>query len=206
MEYDTLHDHCAIDGSLWENLRNSDPEIISRNCDISFDSDDRFYRIPVLNREYAVFPWEEKIARLPELNMEVKNEVELDLFLLHYLLGAKDIPLQQKQVSEKELHGGEMFFRGPHALPADKVKEKFGRDSEGFISAGKNLGGIESSFGDASIELKAAPKLPITYVLWAEDDEFPASVTILFDPTIQEFLPLDVIYGLSIFTYQNLVN
>ncbi len=205
MEYDTLHDHCALDDRLWENLRNSDPDVISHNCSISFDSKERFYKIPVLNEEFAVYSWEEKIAKLPELDINKGNEVELDLFLLHYLLGAKDMPLTDKGVSEKELKGGEMFFRGPHALPVENIIKKYSRDPKGFIKAGTDLGATVGDFGDASIKLMAAPKIPITYVLWIEDDEFPASVTILFDPTIQEFLPLDVIYGVCIYTYQKLV-
>jgi hypothetical protein len=124
--------------------------------------------------------------------------VELTLFLLHYLLGTRETSLVGKRVSEKELKGGEMFFRGPHTLPVKGIIERFGKDPQGLIDRGLKLGGKRVELGDASIELKAAPKIPVTYVLWAEDEEFPASASILFDPTIEEFLPLDIIYGAAI--------
>lgn len=204
MKKENVPDHFVIDDRLWENLKNSDTEIICRNCEIFFDSKDQFYTIPVLNEKYTVFPWKERILKLPDLFEVTKAEIELSLFLLHYLLGTKNIPLNGKMVSEKDLKGGEMFFRGPHSLPIGKIIKRFGKDPNGLIQAGTLLGGNRIDLGDASIELRAAPKIPITYVLWAEDDEFPASVTMLFDPTIQEFLPLDIIFGISIFVYKSL--
>lgn len=206
MGYDTLHDHCYIDDKLWEDLKNSDIETVCRNSGTSFDTEGNFYRIPVLDTEFAVFPEKKKIEELPGFKAINDNEVEIYLYLLHYLLGAKDIPLAGKPVADKEIKGGEMFFRGLHALPTEDIINKFGRDTTGFIQAGKRLGGRVSEFGDASIELMAAPKLPVIYVLWAADDEFPASVTYLFDQTIGQFLPLDVIYGMCIYVHQRIVN
>jgi len=129
----------------------------------------------------------------------------LSLFLLHYLLGTKDIPPEGRRVSEKELKGGEMFFRGPHTLPVKGIIEKFGKNPAGLVEAGLRLEGKKVDLGDASVQLLVAPKIPVTYVLWAEDEEFPASVSILFDPTIQEFVPLDIIYGITIYTYHRLL-
>lgn len=205
MDYDTLHDHCLVDDKLWDDLRKLDPGTVSGNCEIIFDADKRFYRIPVLNNEYGVFPDDKKILFLSDNGQKKKNEMELELFLVYYLLGTSNIPLAGKHVSEKELKGGEMFFRGPHAIPAEEIIKKFGNDKQGFLNAGIALGAEPAEFGDASIILYPAPKLPVTYVLWTADEEFPASVNALFDPTIQEFLPLDVIYGLCIYIYQSLV-
>ena len=205
MEYDILHDHCVIDSSLWKELKNADREKIIRNTGASFDPVKQCYRIPVLNEEFAVFPAEEKIEMLPDYKCVTQNEVDLCLFLLHYLLGAKDVPVSGEKISEKELKGGEMFFRGLHAIPTADIKNRYGRNPEGLIKAGEKLSGRKAEFGDASIQLTAAPKITVIYVLWAADDEFPASVTVLFDPSIQEFLPLDVIFGMCIYIYKKLI-
>ena len=206
MKNENLPDHFVIDDCLWEKLRDSDPDVICRNCKISFNSKERCYIVPVLNERYGISPWEEKIVRISDLNNNISTkEIELSLFLLHYLLGAKDIELRDDLVSEKDIKGGEMFFRGPHSLPVKRIIEKYGRDPNGFVSTGVKLGGIKVDFGDSAIELKAAPKIPITYVLWAEDEEFPASAKVLFDSTIREFLPLDIIYGITVFVYKSLI-
>jgi len=198
--------HFIVDDELWGALQKADPAIISRSCDVSFDHQQELYLIPVLDEVYGVSPKDKKITKLTEGDSsQEKFRVELTLFLLHYLLGTKNISLKGKLVSEKELKGGEMFFRGPHALSTPNIIKKFGNNPEGFLAAGLKLKGEKIALGNAAIELKAAPKIPITYVLWIADEEFPASVKILFDPTIQEFLPLDIIYGLTIFTSHRLI-
>lgn len=204
--YDETPQHFIVDNQLWEKIAKADAGLICRNCEVAFDRKEGCYHIPVLDEVYAVFPQEKKIVRLQaEKSAGGKYQIELFLFLLHYLLGTKDVSLGGKRVSEKELMGGEMFFRGPHAFPTKGIINKFGNNPQGFIEAGLLLKGREIALGDAGIELRLAPKVPVTYVLWAEDEEFPASVSILFDPTIQEFLPLDIIYGVTIVTYHRLV-
>jgi|LQYC01.1.fsa_nt_gi hypothetical protein len=201
-----IFQHFIVDDELWGALQKADPETISRNCDVSFDHKQELYLIPVLDEVYGVSPKNKKITKLPEGDAsQEKFRVERILFLLHYLLETKNIPLERRRVSGKELKGGEMFFRGPHALSTQGIIKEFGNNPEGFLAAGLKLKGEKIFLGDAAIELKAAPKIPITYVLWIEDEEFPTSVKILFDPTIQEFLPLDIIYGLTIFTSHRLI-
>ena len=202
-----ISQHFIVDDELWEALQKADPETLSRNCDVSFDLQQGLYLIPVLDEVYGVSPKDKKIIKLPDgdASQEIFR-VELTLFLLHYLLGTKNTPLADKRVSEKELKGGEMFFRGPHALSTQGLLKKFGNNPKGFLAAGLKLKGEKVTLGDVAIELKAAPKAPITYVLWIEDEEFPASVKVLFDPTIQKFLPLDIIYGLTMFISHRLVD
>jgi len=206
-KHEEIPQHFVVDRQLWETLQGANPETIRRNCEVPFDGKDGCYQVPVLDEVYGVFPLDNRIVRLRggSKASEKKYRVELTLFLLHYLLGTKEIPLEGKRVSEKELKGGEMFFRGPHTLPVKGIIDKFGRNPKGLIDTGIGLKGKEADLGDASIELRAAPKIPVTYVLWAEDEEFPASVSILFDPTIQEFLPLDIIYGVTIIVSHRLV-
>jgi hypothetical protein len=99
-------------------------------------------------------------------------------------------------VNEKELNGGALFFRGPHALSKEPLEEKFARDPQGFLRAGLALGGTATQGGDAAFELRALPRIPLEYIFYAEDDEFPAQLIITFDRTIDRHLPLDVIWAL----------
>ena len=48
-------------------------------------------------------------------------------------------------------------------------------------------------FGDASIEVLILPRIPLTVVVWAADDEFPARTSILFDANADKQLPLDAL-------------
>jgi len=46
-------------------------------------------------------------------------------------------------------------------------------------------------------QFQAFPNIPITYIYWNGDEEFPASVQVLFDSSIKDYLPLEDIVFLS---------
>ena len=73
----------------------------------------------------------------------------------------------------------------------------FGFDKYVFLETGAAMGGIKEDYGDASFTLHALPRIPITYILWEGDEEFPPSLKILFDPSITGYLPLEDITVIS---------
>ena len=56
------------------------------------------------------------------------------------------------------------------------------------------MGGVDLLFGDKAFALTVFPKVPLAYVLWKADEEFPAQVTVMFDSTIQNQFSLDGIW------------
>jgi hypothetical protein len=50
------------------------------------------------------------------------------------------------------------------------------------------------------------PKIPLYYVLWAGDEEFEASLSILFDKSIERHLSADAIWGVVAWVSDALVN
>jgi hypothetical protein len=114
---------------------------------------------------------------------------------LKYLLGVLDLPLTGKWVNPLEFVGGELYFRS-HNFKLGPLEEKFAHDPEGFLAAGKNLGGLPQKMGDAAVTITALPRLPLTFVLWCADEEFPASIKVLFDATAEKHVSLGVLSGL----------
>jgi len=45
-----------------------------------------------------------------------------------------------------------------------------------------------ASMGDVSVTIQAFPKVPITFIIWRGDEEFPPNGTILFDSSIKDNL------------------
>ena len=78
-----------------------------------------------------------------------------------------------------------------------KLGEAFGDNPGGLLEASKLFCASKRDFGDSSIELLALPRIPITIVLWAGNDEFPARASMLFDKTAAEHLPLDALWTLA---------
>ncbi|MDA8156011.1 MAG: DUF3786 domain-containing protein [Actinomycetota bacterium] len=97
-------------------------------------------------------------------------------------------------ISTRRLNGGDMFFRGSHTLPLDALAQKFGNDKAGFLEKSKIFGGRPAELGDASVLLEPAAGFAVCLVLWLEDEEFPSRADILFDPSVERTLPLDVIW------------
>ncbi|HET7319139.1 MAG TPA: DUF3786 domain-containing protein, partial [Nitrospirota bacterium] len=93
------------------------------------------------------------------------------------------------------------FFAGTHILPLDRVQERYGRDKLGFLERGMKLGAEIAGFGDAGIRLYPLPRVPVTMILWLEDDEFPSRATLFFDSTVDFQISLsDIVWSIAMMT------
>ncbi len=113
------------------------------------------------------------------------------IIILHYINNASGIPLAGEKIAYGDI---------PACMHYDPVFEKrvlkplvraFGYDKYAFNEAGRSIGAREEEYGDASLTLFALPKVPITFVLWEGDEEFPPQAKALFDPSITGYLPLE---------------
>jgi hypothetical protein len=154
------------------------------------------YIVPFLTWQYRVQPGRMLIEPVTPGAREVG--ADLGLLLLFYLLQVKNVPLAGRWVSEFDLPGGSLFFRGPHRFRTGELAERFGRDLDGFAEAGRRLGGVRIDLGDSAFRFQVLPRVPAAAVLWRADDEFEASAKLLLDASVREHLPLDVVLGLSL--------
>ena len=66
--------------------------------------------------------------------------------------------------------------------------KRFGPDISQLIPAAESIGGRKADRGDASVTIPLLPMLPLTYILFQGDDEFPPDGNILFDKTAGDWL------------------
>ena len=85
-------------------------------------------------------------------------------------------------------------MQGSHSLQVREMEGLYGKDPEAFLKAGRKLGGIEIDHGNKAFALNVFPRIPLAYLLWEGNEEFPPKIRVLFDSTIQSHLPLDVIW------------
>jgi hypothetical protein len=183
----------SLPQEYWEELRCQDPAVLGRRALADYRSESG-YRLTFLGEDYHIDPGQGKIirAQTPDKRLSFQEY----LVLLVYLLKARDLPLSGEWVNEKELKGGALFFRGPHALAREPLEKRYGRDPQGLLRAGQALGGTATGKGEASFRLTALPRIPLEYIFYGEDEEFPAQLIITFDRTVAQHLPLDVIWAL----------
>ncbi len=180
----------------WEKLADLHPNEVCDRTEAVYQHDKKSYVLPFLNQQYMVIPDERKIMRVRPDETAESEALSTDFYLvsLFYLTEAKKAEPTRRWLSEKDLKGGEMFFRGPHALPMTELTEKLGHDPEGFLKVGKRFGGVEMLYGDRAFGLDVFPRIPLVYVLWKGDREFSPRIQVLVDETIQDHFPLDVIW------------
>jgi hypothetical protein len=119
------------------------------------------------------------------------------ILLLHYLIRADGSPLTGKWVGYKDIPGGLLYAEVFARRVIEPLVRKFGNSAKWFKEIGKKLGGKSVEVGDASFILHAFPFIPLQYVLWEGDEEFPPSVQLLFDASVDHYLSLEDIVVLG---------
>jgi hypothetical protein len=128
------------------------------------------------------------------------------ILLLHYLIRADGNPLTGKWVAYKDIPGG-LLYAGVFARRVtEPLERKFGKSGKSFKEIGLRSGGQPAEGGDASFILQAFPYIRLQYVLWEGDEEFPPSVQLLFDASVDHYLSLEDIVVLGQVTTGRLIN
>lgn len=118
---------------------------------------------------------------------------------LCYMSNAKDIPPTGRLIRPVDVKGGHRFTAGTYVLPVDVIAGMFACDKEGFIRKRQQFGAeFVAGYGDACVRFYPLPRVPVTMILWIEDEEFPERVAIFFDSTCEFQLVLsDIVWAVA---------
>jgi len=128
---------------------------------------------------------------------------------LYYILESYakclSVPLTGKPIAYRGLRGarfGDFYIIGA----CEKLLTLFARGDAKLREAVRLLEGKEVSFayGDYAFKVDALPLIPITFVLTAGDDEFPADARIFYDESIVNYLDFERINFLTNVTIDRL--
>ena len=186
----------VTDSFHWDRLSALHPTDVCNRTEAIYHPTREGFLLPVYNLRYLILPKEKKILRVERNDKPVEETLHpyFYLMVLVYLTEAKDIKPAHTWISEKDLKGGSTFFRGPHHLEVEELTSLSGKDPDAFLKVGKSLGGSEILYGDKGFALEVFTKVPVAYILWKGDAEFPPKISVLFDSTIEFHLPLDIIW------------
>jgi hypothetical protein len=114
-----------------------------------------------------------------------------EILILHYLGRASGVPLAGEWASFSEIPGG-AFYHSVFLMRCKAPLVKFfGEDPEALLATAKEIGGEPLPLGDVAVKIQAFPRVPLALVLWRGDAEFSAEGSILFDTTVNEYLPVE---------------
>lgn len=184
---------------IWRTLLELDRREVCRRTDAVFHESSGLYVLKSFGKDFFISPQDKQISGIgpgSEIFLQ-RLGYFFKLSVTGYLALAKDVSPTGRLINPVNMKDGQLFFRGSHVLPLDRVAEKYGADEDGFLRRGKELEGERLEYGDASLRLYPLPRVPVALILWTADEEFPARADLLFDSSVEIQLPIDVIWAIA---------
>jgi hypothetical protein len=183
----------------WEALAACDPQEVSERAQAERAKDGQGYILRVFGHPISVDIGTRTLGGDgPESEFVLTKTAYFSrLSILHYLLGAQKIEPTGRLVNPVDLKTGQIYLKGSHLLPLEGIAARFSADSAAFLDQAARFGGERRDYGDVSVELRPFPRVPVTLILWQEDEEFPARSYLLFDETCEQHLPPDIVWSVA---------
>jgi hypothetical protein len=196
------NDRYAPDGShlktnriYWQQLEKRNPAELA-NLTLCDPGPGTSLEFPFLGQPLRVDIRNRSLLEKSNSEWVIREDPLLELAALIYFSHIQRLhPLGREIVGLADLKESH-FFVGPHELRLDVMRARFGNDAKGFGRAAIGLGGQLVDMADAAACLWPFPRIPLYFLLWQGDDEFPPRIRVLFDRSIDACLPADAIWAL----------
>ena len=188
------------EAKAWDTLAGLRPRDVCSSAGASYDPLSRSYTLRSFGIDFTVSPEVREITSGDARSMLFLDRYKdfFRLSVLYYLTSAKDIPATGRLIRPLDVKGGQRFFSGTHVLPLDQIADRFGQDKVSFVAQGLKFGAEIAAFGDAAVRLYPLPRVPVTVILYVQDEEYPARATLFFDSTVDFQLSLsDIVWSVS---------
>ena len=127
--------------------------------------------------------------------MEPVDNPMLELICLTYFKKVDRLyPIGKDLIGSKDMKQS-IYFTGKNRLNKEPVLRRFNNDHEEFVRCGESLGGKKVDLADTAVVLYPFPRVPIYYLLWGEQENYPSRISVLFDRSIEELFSPPMIWG-----------
>ncbi|WP_319404985.1 DUF3786 domain-containing protein [uncultured Desulfosarcina sp.] len=185
-----------IDGSWWDVLADRDIGQVANFTLTDIDSGSGHLWFRFLNRDILVDTRRQCLMERRAQGWEKLVLPLLELTVLDYLSRVNHLhPLGREMVGTEDLADA-AYFSGRNRLKTAALLTRYSNDPSGFTTAGRHIGGRIEQMGDAAIRLTPFPRIPVYYLLWQGNEEFPPRISILFDRSIESVLSSPAIWCL----------
>lgn len=187
---------------LWQTISALSPEEICSRTGALFDAATGLYTLKSFGKDFFISPKEKRIfSNAGENEFFLKKPgYFFRLSVLGYLSVSKKLMLSGKLINPVNMKSGQLFFRGTHVLPLSGLAQKYDTDRDAFLRKGEEYGAEKAAYGDASVTLHPFPNVPVVLILWLADEEFEARSNILFDSSVEDQMPIDVVWSIAMLT------
>ena len=189
----------------WDLLFELNPEMVQKNANVIYDDELSTYDLICFGQNIKVSLLDRNVTGTSDTLINELGDYSR-LSILNYLVNVREVPLTGQLVRPADLSGGDLFTRGTHILPLDKIADLFNNDKEAFLKKGRKLGGSEIEYGDMSIRLFPFPRIPVVLIVWSGDDEFPPRSSLLFDSSCTFHMPIDILWSTATLTVEMMLH
>jgi hypothetical protein len=147
--------------------------------------------------EFRLMLWDSTVVvSFPELIAYNSKDTALPTsyqgLLMFYFSQANGLPLSRRWVSFAELPGGRTYAQAFQGYSGEKLVKLFQSDVKRFEKACLEAGGAYIEIGEVSFIFALLPRVPLVVTYHLGEDEFPSSCQILFDSSVDNYLPVDI--------------
>ena len=184
-----------VPAEYWETLKRKDLKSLS-SITLSSPHTSGGLLFRFLQEDILVDVRDSCIKRFESNEWKTTDDPLLELVVLLYFNGLdKFHPVGKDIVGPKDLKEAH-YFKGLHDLPLTPLLERYGNDLEGFRKAAENIGGTSLDMADAAYVFYPFPRVPLYYLLWTGDEEFPPRLSVLFDRSVEQLFSASAIWAL----------
>ncbi|MFC1872625.1 DUF3786 domain-containing protein [Chloroflexota bacterium] len=177
----------------WNTFSSVDIVEQCRRSDAEYLASKRAVKVPFLARDYLILLRENYVVAAKGSEEPSLRE---KILVLHYFLNAKGTPPSGNTVTYKELKEGINYFPVFHKRVISPIINFFGAKPESLAVIAGFFGGVSAEYGDVAVTINAFPRVPVTYVLWRGDDDFPPQGSVMFDSNVNDYFTNDDIHAL----------
>lgn len=151
------------------------PETIANRCQIAFDGNS--FELVLLGQAVAV-SHPEGVAKYLSTN-EVLDD-EKTILMLRYLTEGAKATWSGEFIAYADMPWGKTYLQQFSGRCISRLAASYGNNLEEFSRCAEAIGGTAAKSGDAAYDIPFMENLVVKLIVWAADDEFPASAQILF--------------------------
>ncbi|MFD3155776.1 DUF3786 domain-containing protein [Haloimpatiens sp. FM7330] len=165
-------------------FKDFNPEEMVQNTGCEYLKEKQELVVTLMGKNYIVkYPSGEV---LNEDYSEIKK-YPMKTLILRYLMNAKGVPPTNKDITYREVSGGNVYYNNFYGRCMLRLSKTFGEKLNKLSEIFERLGAKKVKIGDVGYKFEFINNIYVTFALWGGDDEFPASSQILFDENVQYY-------------------
>ncbi len=200
LQMDPWGESIAVPEELWDQIMKKDLNLLG-TVSLANTHVPGEIRFDFLNEKIVLDLNSRVVYKIVNALMEPVDNPLLDLICLTYFTKVDRLyPMGKDLIGSKDMKQA-LYFTGKNKLNKEPVLRRFKDDLKEFIGCAQSLGGQPLDLADAAAVLYPFPRVPIYYLLWEKQKEYPPRISILFDRSIEDVFSPPMIWG-----FVNLVN